>query len=103
MEGKRLSGLVRAPEAARVVADHPEVTGEVGELVVPLAAVDQVAVQHHQLGPGARDLIPEARPIYLEEPIAHIESIYHRRSLSQVLAITRPVTPRTIRSWTVSH
>src|SRR5262249_57291196 len=50
VEGERLCRLVRTAEAAGIVAENSELPSKLGELSVPLAAVDQVAVDPDPVG-----------------------------------------------------
>src|SRR5215470_6748161 len=90
MERERLRRLVGAAEASGVVADDAELTSKLGELTVPLAAVDQVAVRHHQRGPDAGDLIPEPRAVHVGGAFGRGRSISHLRLLLGSTAACRP-------------
>ncbi len=65
--GECLGRLGRLAEAARVVANDPVALGEERELLVPLAAVEQVAVQHHQRVASASHLEIKLRAVDLRE------------------------------------
>ena len=93
VEGERLCRLVRTAEAAGIVADDAELPSKLGELSVPLAAVDQVAVHHHQGGSDAGDLIPEPGAVHLGNAFGRGESVFHLRCLlGTTAARSHPVT-----------
>ena len=69
-------GYILAPEAARVVADHPVALREHGHLVVPHAQVAEPAVDEEQRVAGALHLVVELASAHVDEPrIDHFSMI----------------------------
>ncbi len=64
---RRCGHIRRLTVAARIKAHHPIFLCEHGKLIIPLATIEQMAMQHDQRMPFARRFVPQAHAVHVDE------------------------------------